>query len=184
MDPNRLSPTNPDPNYFDNPFWERYENVQNDQRDRVFGNITMKYKINDVFSLMGRALSDFYIDRREERIAVGGVRESSYSETTRQLPETNLDAYLNFADDLSDDLNLTGFVGVNQRIRNYKRLNAYTLGGLNTPGLYTVNNGADGYEVGTSPAEEDQLRARQRQLRLPAQVLRGPDRPQRLELRT
>lgn len=145
---NRLSPTNPDPNYFDNPFWERYENVQNDQRDRVFGNITMKYKINDVFSLMGRALSDFYIDRREERIAVGGVRESSYSETTRQLQETNLDAYLNFADDLSDDLNLTGFVGVNQRIRNYKRLNAYTLGGLNTPGLYTVNNGADGYEVG------------------------------------
>ena len=145
---NRLSPTNPDPNYFDNPFWERYENVQNDQRDRVFGNITMKYKINDVFSLMGRALSDFYIDRREERIAVGDVRESSYSETTRQLQETNLDAYLNFADDLSDDLNLTGFVGVNQRIRNYKRLNAYTLGGLNTPGLYTVNNGADGYEVG------------------------------------
>ena len=108
----------------------------------------MKYKINDVFSLMGRALSDFYIDRREERIAVGGVNESSYSETTRQLQETNLDAYLNFADDLSDDLNLTGFVGVNQRIRNYKRLNAYTLGGLNTPGLYTVNNGADGYEVG------------------------------------
>ena len=145
---NRLSPTNPDPNYFDNPFWERYENVQNDQRDRVFGNVTMKYKINDVFSVMGRALSDFYIDRREERIAVGGVRESSYSEATRQLQETNLDAYLNFADDLSDDLNLTGFVGVNQRIRNYKRLNAYTLGGLNTPGLYTVNNGADGYEVG------------------------------------
>ena len=60
---NRLSTTNPNPNYFDNPFWERYENVQNDQRDRVFGNITMKYKINDVFSLMGRALSDFYIDR-------------------------------------------------------------------------------------------------------------------------
>ena len=145
---NRKSPTDPSPNYFDNPFWERYENVQNDQRDRVFGNITMKYKINDVFSLMGRALSDFYIDRREERVAVGGVRESSYSETTRQLQETNLDAYLNFADDLSDDLNLTGFVGVNQRIRNYKRLNAYTLGGLNTPGLYTVNNGADGYEVG------------------------------------
>ncbi len=145
---NRNSVTDPSPHYWDNPFWERYENVQNDQRDRVFGNVTMKYKINDVFSLMGRALSDFYIDRREERVAVGGVNESSYSETTRQLQETNLDAYLNFTDDLSDDLNLTGFVGVNQRIRNYKRLNAYTLGGLNTPGLYTVNNGADGYEVG------------------------------------
>ena len=71
---NRLS-VNPDPNYFDNPFWERYENAE--RPDRVVGNITMKYKINDVFSLMGRALSDFYIDRREERIAVGGVRSST-----------------------------------------------------------------------------------------------------------
>ena len=62
--------------------------MQNDQRDRVFGNITMKYKINDKFSLMGRALSDFYIDRREERIAVG-VRESSYSEDP-PVQETNL----------------------------------------------------------------------------------------------
>jgi outer membrane receptor protein involved in Fe transport len=135
------------PHYWDNPFWERYMNVQNDQRDRVFGNITMNYKINDVFSLMGRALTDFYIDRREERIAVGGVREPYYSEYTRQLQETNLDAYLNFAKDLNDDLNITGFLGVNRRIRDYKRLGAYTLGGLNTAGLYTVTNGASGYEV-------------------------------------
>ena len=39
-------------------FWERYENVQNDQRDA---------KINDKFSLMGRALSATF--------AVGGVRD-------------------------------------------------------------------------------------------------------------
>lgn len=144
---NRNSVTDSDPHYWDNPFWERYKNVQNDQRDRMFGNVTMNYKINDVFSLMGRALTDFYIDRRQERVAVGGVRESSYSEYTRQLQETNLDGYLNFTKDLNEDLNLTGFVGVNKRIRNYNRLGAYTLGGLNTPGLYTITNGADGYEV-------------------------------------
>jgi outer membrane receptor protein involved in Fe transport len=92
-------------------------------------------------------LTDFYIDRRQERIAVGGVNESSYSEYTRQLQETNLDAYLNFNHEINSDLSLVGFVGVNRRIRNFSRLGAYTLGGLNTPGLYTVNNGADGYEV-------------------------------------
>lgn len=144
---NRNSVTDASPHYWDNPFWERYMNVQNDQRDRVFGNITLNYQINDVFSLMGRALTDFYIDRREERIAVGGVREPYYSEYTRQLQETNLDAYLNFAKDLNDDLNITGFLGVNRRIRDYKSLGAYTLGGLNTAGLYTVTNGAAGYEV-------------------------------------
>lgn len=144
---NRNSVTDPSPHYWDNPFWERYMNVQNDQRDRMFGNVTMNYKINDTWSFMGRALTDFYIDRRQERIAVGGVRESYYSEYTRQLQETNFDAYLNFNKDLSEDLNMTGFVGVNKRVRQFNRLGAYTLGGLNTPGLYTITNGVDGYEV-------------------------------------
>ena len=144
---NRNSVSDPSPHYWDNPFWERYMNVQNDQRDRTFGNVTLNYKINDTWSFMGRALTDFYIDRRQERIAVGGVRESYYSEYTRQLQETNFDAYLNFNKDLSEDLNMTGFVGVNKRMRQFNRLGAYTLGGLNTPGLYTITNGVDGYEV-------------------------------------
>jgi hypothetical protein len=135
---NRNSADDPTPHYWDNPFWERYMNVQNDQRDRMFGTATLNYKINDTWSLMGRALTDFYIDRRQERIAVGGVRESSYSEYTRQLQETNLDAYLNFQDDLSDALSVKGFIGVNKRMNSYRQLGAYTLGGLNTAGLYNV----------------------------------------------
>ncbi|MDE0871713.1 MAG: SusC/RagA family TonB-linked outer membrane protein, partial [Flavobacteriales bacterium] len=144
---NRNSASDGSPHYWDNPFWERYKNVQDDQRDRVFGNITMNYKINDNMSFMGRALTDFYVDRRQERVAVGGVNESSYSEYTRQLQETNLDGYLNFNKEINSDLNLVGFVGVNRRIRNFQRLGAYTLGGLNTPDLYNITNGGDGYQV-------------------------------------
>ncbi len=144
---NRNSASDASPHYWDNPFWERYKNVQDDQRDRVFGNITMNYKINDNMSFMGRALTDFYIDRRQERVAVGGVNESSYSEYTRQLQETNLDGYLNFNKEINSDLNLVGFVGVNRRVRNFQRLGAFTLGGLNTPDLYNVTNGGDGYQV-------------------------------------
>ena len=144
---NRNSASDASPHYWDNPFWERYKNVQDDQRDRVFGNITLNYKINDNMSFMGRALTDFYIDRRQERVAVGGVNESSYSEYTRQLQETNLDGYLNFNKEINSDLNLVGFVGVNRRTRNFQRLGAFTLGGLNTPDLYNVTNGGDGYQV-------------------------------------
>jgi TonB-linked SusC/RagA family outer membrane protein len=144
---NRNSASDGSPHYWDNPFWERYKNVQDDQRDRVFGNITMNYKINDNMSFMGRALTDFYVDRRQERVAVGGVNESSYSEYTRQLQETNIDGYLNFNKEINSDLNLVGFVGVNRRTRNFQRLGAFTLGGLNTPDLYNVTNGGDGYQV-------------------------------------
>lgn len=144
---NRNSVADPAPHYWDNPFWERYMNVQDDQRDRVFGNLSVNYTINENFSLTGRAMTDFYTDRRQERIAVGGVNESKYSEYTRQLQENNLDLYLNFNKEINEDLSLNGFVGVNQRIRDYKMLGAFTLGGLNTPGLYTVGNGVDGYQI-------------------------------------
>ncbi|HHZ97218.1 MAG TPA: SusC/RagA family TonB-linked outer membrane protein [Flavobacteriales bacterium] len=144
---NRNSASDGAPHYWDNPFWERYMNVQDDQRDRVYGNVSMNYTINENLSVTARAMTDFYTDRRQERIAVGGVNESKYSEYTRQLQENNLDLYLNFNRELSDELSMTGFVGVNKRTRDYNRLGAYTLGGLNTPGLYTVTNGVDGYQV-------------------------------------
>jgi len=144
---NRNSASDGAPHYWDNPFWERYQNVQDDQRDRVYGNLSVDYTINDNLSITARAMTDFYTDRRQERIAVGGVNESSYSEYTRQLQENNLDLFLNFKKDISEDLSFVSFVGLNQRTRDYKRLGAFTLGGLNTPGLYTVGNGVDGYQI-------------------------------------
>lgn len=130
------------PHYWDNPFWERYKNVQTDGRERMYGNLSLNYQINDWLSLMGRAGTDLYTDRREERIAVGGVRIPKYSEAVRTIKETNLDAMLNFKKDLSEDLSLTGFVGVNQRVRSNDYNSAATQDGLNTPGFYSLANSA------------------------------------------
>ena len=137
---NRNSITDGTPHYWDNPFWERYQNVQNDERNRLFGNVAMSYKINDNMSLQGRTMVDYYTDRRQERIAVGGVRVSSYSEQNRELKETNHDLILNFSNDLSEDMSLTGFVGVNQRNYSYVNVGGATQGGLNTPGYYSLLN--------------------------------------------
>ena len=137
---NRNSITDGTPHYWDNPFWERYQNVQNDERNRLFGNVSMSYKINDNMSLQGRTMVDYYTDRRQERIAVGGVRVSSYSEQNRELKETNHDLILNFSNDLSEDMSLTGFVGVNQRNYSYVNVGGATQGGLNTPGYYSLLN--------------------------------------------
>jgi TonB-dependent SusC/RagA subfamily outer membrane receptor len=42
------------PIFWDNPYWTRYENFQSDNRNRVFGNMMLNYKVTDWFSLMGR----------------------------------------------------------------------------------------------------------------------------------
>jgi TonB-linked SusC/RagA family outer membrane protein len=140
---NRNSADDPAPHYWDNPYWERYENVQNDSRDRIFGDVGLAYDIMPWMTLSGRAMTDYYTDRRVERIAVGGVRESRYSEDVRTLQENNYEFILNFTDlNVSNDISLNAFVGGNKRVYGLNTNLAATQGGLNTPGFYNLSNSA------------------------------------------
>lgn len=135
-------PTSLAPYYSDNPYWTRYKNYQNDDRERLFGNLTLKYDFTDWLSLTGRVMTDFYTDRREERIAVGSQAISEYSEGIREVTETNADLILNFDRRLSEDFSLNAFVGGNIRINSYHRNVGTTQGGLNVPDFYNLNNSA------------------------------------------
>ncbi|MGI8638318.1 MAG: TonB-dependent receptor plug domain-containing protein, partial [Segetibacter sp.] len=67
------SPTGLTPIYWDNPYWDRYENYENDNRSRYFGNVGIVYKINDWLTAQGRVSLDSYDEMQEERIAVGSL---------------------------------------------------------------------------------------------------------------
>lgn len=138
---NRNSADDPSPHYWDNPYWERYENVQNDNRDRIFGDLGAQYQFTDWLSVSGRAMTDYYTDRRIERIAVGGVRESLYREDLRTLQENNYELMINFNNlDLTSDLSLNALAGANKRVYGLEENLASTQGGLNTPGFYSLAN--------------------------------------------
>lgn len=138
---NRTSELDGSAKYWDNPFWERYENGQKDSRNRVFGNVALSYTFNDKFSVTGRAMTDFYTDRREEWVAVGGVRVPMYSEDVRFFQENNYDLIGNYKDRFGD-FSVSGMVGMNYRRTTAERNYASTQGGLNTPGLYNLSNSA------------------------------------------
>lgn len=144
---NRMSPTDASVNYWDNPFWERYKNVQNDQRDRLTGVASLSYKINDKLGITGRAMLDTYSDRREERIAVGGVRQAAYSENLRTVSDNNFDLILNYTNQINENINLTGIVGGNTRVSQVTQNLASTQDGLNTPGLYNLSNSIGSIDV-------------------------------------
>ena len=153
---NRISATNPNPQYWDNPYWTRYENFQNDSRNRVFGNMGITWKLNTWLSLTGRVLKDFYSEQREERIAVGSITTSKYSEDVYRLDETNVDAILR-ADKylLNDKLNVSAFVGGNKRWNSLDRSYSTTRGGLNVPGLYRVQNSLERPDVQNQLTERE-----------------------------
>ena len=135
------------PHYWDNPFWERYENFQDDNRDRLFGNVGVSFKLAEGLSLEGRAGTDFYTDERRERVAVGGVRIPKYSEDVRRVAETNLDLFLKYNSYITPDFNLTAFVGGTRRDNSYERNYGSTRDGLNVPGLYTIQNSTGDFDV-------------------------------------
>jgi len=138
------------PIYWDNFYWDRYENVQSDTRDRVVGNAMINWKVFDWMSLMGRMSVDYYSTIQEERLAVGSIARrfgisrgdvgSGYSRYNRTYRETNYDMIANFNHRVNDDISLMGLVGANIRRTNVNTIFSSTNGGLVVPELYSLSN--------------------------------------------
>ena len=148
---NTNSTTDLTPIYMDNPYWTRYENYQNDERNRINGHVTMYYEVNDWLNVMGRATIDTYSQIQEERIAVGSVDVSEYSKAVNRFQNNNYDLYLNFDKNfLEDKLNVRGTLGANIVRTTINNLSARTTGGLVVPGLYALSNSK---ELSSAPGE-------------------------------
>jgi TonB-linked SusC/RagA family outer membrane protein len=145
---NRISLNNPNPTYTDNPFWTAYENYQNDERERVFGNTSLSYEIIDGLKASVTLMKDFYIDRRQERIAIGSQAESFYSKFERKNDEVNVEGRLTYFRNLTDKLSLNAIAGGNQMTQTYWRTGGNTVGGLSAPNYYNLANS-------NSPANAD-----------------------------
>lgn len=149
---NMVAEDDPSPYYWNNPFWTLYENYETDSRDRIYGNISMTYKLNDWLSLIGNAKTDFYNEGRQERIAVGSVDESKYSEEVIKATQNNFDLMLNGQKALNKDWDLTAFVGLTRQDKTLQDDHTTTQGGLNIPNYYSLKNSNS--ELKVTPFQE------------------------------
>ena len=127
------------PIYFDNPYWMRNQSYQNDKRDRFFGYVLAKYEFTDYLSLMARFSGDIYTTIQEERIAVGSLDPSYYSNFTQHYQELNTDLMLRFNKNW-ENWSLTALLGSNFRQNQWTTNVGETVGGLIVPDLYSVSN--------------------------------------------
>lgn len=137
---NWKDPDNLIPNFWDNPYFTRYENYENDTRNRYFGNVNLNYKPLDWLSLLGRISLDSYDELQEERQAVGSVTTSSYSRFNRAYRETNYDFLATMDKDLSTMVNFKALLGFNLRRQHTESIRASTNGGLIVPKVYALSN--------------------------------------------
>ncbi len=154
------------PQYWDNPYWTRFENFQTDERSRLIGSFSLTYDLTDWLNVLGRYSVDTYNDLREERRAVGSVpapfgvtrndASSGYQRYDLDFTETNFDVMLNAEKDLNEDFSVRGLLGMNIRKATDERVLASTNGGLVVPGLYSLSN-----SVGSLPLPVENLFERQ-----------------------
>jgi len=126
--------------YHDNVYFMRYENFETDLRNRVFGNVSLNYDINDWLSVYGRVTLDTYSGNQEERINNNSTAVSQYSIANESFTENNYDLMLNFNKDLTENLNLTAVLGTNIMRQRYSRMRSSTNGGINVDGLWSLSN--------------------------------------------
>ena len=135
--------TNPStliPAYHNNLYWNRYQNTEDDERKRYFGNINLNYKITSYLNLLGRVSVDNYNESVEWHTAVGSVHQASYSRIDNNYGETNYDLLLNFDKKLTKDIAVKALLGNNIRQVNTSSISATTNGGLIVPGVYALAN--------------------------------------------
>ena len=129
--------------YWNNPYFVRYQNYEQDSRFRTFGNVSLTYKFADWFNVIGRVSGDSYDQMQEERSAVGSTSSSYlpyYSRYNYTYREFNYDLIGNFSANISKDISLKGLIGSTLRRQNIQSVFGTTVGGLTVPRLYTLNN--------------------------------------------
>ncbi len=147
---NIKSPVNLSPAYWDNPYFTRYQNYQNDKRERFAGNFSLSYDLSKKINILGRVGIDGYSMILEERRAVGSVpaffssniieQPSGYAVTNLRFTETNYDLIATYKDNITDDLSIQALAGANINAQSSYSNAQTTTGGLYIPGLYTISN--------------------------------------------
>lgn len=132
-----------------NPYWVMAEQFHNIKRDRIFGNVTLKYNLLPWLSVQGRFGQDYW--SRDEDVnnfptgqasraaAPPGFVNGIYTQESRRFRETNLDFLVN-ANRKFGEVELNINAGGN-RMRKRTDANNVVVTDFITRGIYTVQNG-------------------------------------------
>ena len=127
-------------NGHDNPFFYAFQSPSGQNKDQLYGNIQLTYKVLDNLSIMGRAGTDYWNDFRPRQIAVSSSNapQGFYQETTLKYQENNYDFLFNYKTDYKDvhfDISAGG-----NTMERYRGSRQQTAGQLVIPGIYSINN--------------------------------------------
>jgi TonB-linked SusC/RagA family outer membrane protein len=136
---NRNGWDDPTPAYSNNPYWSRYMNVQNDTRNRIYGNAGFSFKILPELKFQYKTNLDFFVDKQFEKNAIYSQEMSRYMEISRQQYELNNEFLLMYGKTFND-FSFNANLGANLMKRRYEYVYGESSGGLVIPLFYNLKN--------------------------------------------
>lgn len=130
-------------NYHTNPYWLALRNRNEDERNRIIGNVSLSYELTDWLTATSRTGTDWYQDSRKRMYHSEGINFPYDAFGADQITrnETNSDLFLTADRDLTPALSLAATVGGNYR-RSTDRINNISVDELTIPGVFTAANSA------------------------------------------
>ncbi|WP_149273451.1 SusC/RagA family TonB-linked outer membrane protein [Pareuzebyella sediminis] len=142
-------------NYHDNPFFTMYENTNAQDKDRIFGNVSINYDISENWKLLLRSGRDFYRDFRPRKRAFSTQRFpfGTYQEDNIFFEESNTDFLLSYDKTFNEKWNVNISAGGNQ-LRQKQDFTKSVAPQLINPGVYSFNNSRQAVQVNTNNFEK------------------------------
>lgn len=127
--------------WLDNPFFTNYENTNGFNKNRLLGNASVNYAINDHLSIRVRSGLDYYHDLRASKRAFSTKRfvNGAYREDEIDYSEINTDALVTYNASLSKNWKLS-LSGGGNILRQKSKYNSTVAGQLSVPGIYNFSN--------------------------------------------
>lgn len=149
--------TNNKPSDWNNPFFDAYEVLNNDNRDRLFGDINVNYQLLPELKVSAFLRSDMYTQNITHKEPLGGRLVDSYQVGKYQNRENNYEFLAQYAKTW-DDFSFNANAGANLYTLKYTQQYQATAGGLSSPGLFTAANSVD-RPTSTSYLREKEIRS-------------------------
>ncbi len=131
--------------YHNNPYWTVYRNTTSRRRDRIMGNVNLKYDFTNWLNLNLRMGTDFWAETRKH-VIYNMSNESkrqggNFWQQKRNFQENNIDLYLNFDKSFGKDgiHRITAMLGGNYRNNTYD-YNELGANELTVPNFFDVGN--------------------------------------------
>lgn len=133
--------------FFDNPYFILFENRNSFNRDRIFGNVSIKHNFTEKLSVAVRSGMDYSNEKRQflRNFSSNRFKNGAYAEHDVFFREINTDILVNYQDivgDLSFDVSLGG-----NRLDQNASTKQSQATNLAQPGIFSLNNAASPIEV-------------------------------------